>query len=121
QQRNRNYYVNPLINQAQAHGRLLFVALGGYELFAIDTLGANGEAKLLWKQDLTETLPGGLQFSGVRTRMQRQPWGSPKYFPTDQIGNPLGTVGVVSDDAVCFARGKELIAVDPISGETLWR
>ena len=118
----RNYYVNPNLILGKMHGHVLYLSLG-HELVAIDTLGLGGAPRILWRESLTEALPGinGRPSYGIRTRQVRQPWGTRKFYAADAYGRPLGTLGPVTDSYVCFQRGKEVLALSPLTGETLWK
>jgi outer membrane protein assembly factor BamB len=115
-----NYYVNPSVMRATFHGSLVLVSLG-YEVYALDTLGGSGSARLLWKQDLAEDNGTTVRNYGVRTRMNRMAWGAQRYFATDQFNRPLGVMGPVTDHYVCLQRARDLVALDPLSGEILWQ
>lgn len=118
----RNYYVNPNLIMGKMHGHVLYLSLG-HELVAIDTLGLGGSPRILWRENLTESLPGlnGRPSYGIRTRQVRQPWGTRKFFAADAYGRPLGTLGPVTDSYICFQRGKEVLALSPLTGEVLWK
>ncbi len=118
----RNYYVNPNLILGKMHGHVLYLSLG-HELVAIDTLGLGGSPRILWRENLTESLPGlnGRPSYGIRTRQVRQPWGTRKFFAADAYGRPLGTLGPVTDSYICFQRGKEVLALQPLTGEVLWK
>ena len=118
----RNYYVNPNLIMGKMHGHVLYLSLG-HELVAIDTLGLGGSPRILWRENLTESLPGlnGRPSYGIRTRQVRQPWGTRKFYAADAYGRPLGTLGPVTDSYLCFQRGKEVLALAPLTGEVLWK
>ncbi len=117
----RTYYVNPNLIVGKMQGHILLLSLG-HELVAIDTLGVNGSPSMLWRETLTENVPGVNPVSyGIRTRQVRQPWGTRKYYAADAYGRPLGTLGPSTDRYVCFQRGKDVLALDPLSGEVLWK
>lgn len=116
------FYISPMVTRAKGHGHFVLVSLG-YELVALDTLGDNGNPKILWRHNALQSLPGvaGQTNFGMRTRMVRQPWGEQRYFATDNAGRAVGGLGPVTDRYACFQRGNEVIAVDLLSGEPLWQ
>lgn len=116
------YGYNPSSIKTVYHGNLLVMSLG-FEVLAVDMLGAkDGKPRVLWRQNLTESIPGVSQIMnyGFRTRMARQPWGEQRHYATDSLGRPLGMIGPVTDNYVCFQRIGSVLALDPLTGETLW-
>ncbi|MCE9604177.1 MAG: PQQ-like beta-propeller repeat protein [Planctomycetia bacterium] len=115
--------VNPMVSHIRADGHLIVVSVG-HELIAIDTLGTGGRgtSKVLWRQDLTETLPGmGNNFiQQVHLRNVQMNWGVQRFFAQTPDGNPIGMSGPATLRYVSFLRRKALHVVDPLTGKTLW-
>jgi hypothetical protein len=86
---------------------------------AIDTLGKSGVPQVLWREDLVEALPGG-QVRTFGARQERLPWGDSR-FVSAGIGGQSGSLGAVTDSYVAIVRGDEAIALDPLSGQPLWK
>ncbi len=113
-----SFTFNPPNTYARAYGHLLVLSLG-HRIIAIDTLGrpGRGQVRILWSQDLTQ---GGFDQSLLRLA----PLGLPEL--PDGIGvvqhgsHHLGSLGPVTPRYVCFQHYRNLVAVDPVSGETLW-
>ena len=38
----------------------------------------------------------------------------------DQLGRPLGSIGPITPDMACYQRMRSVIAVHPLTGESLW-
>jgi outer membrane protein assembly factor BamB len=110
--------------QAKALGHLVIVSLP-QEILAINLLRSaeeTGEA-ILWRQDVSENiLPTSSR--GVNNKMLRHPWSHTgvRAVPSDgtQARVPLGHIGPVTRHGVCFQRFRELVCVDPLTGETVW-
>lgn len=111
------------LTQLQGVGHLLLVSLG-VELVAIDVLGVPGDPRprVLWRHDLadTNTLATARQF-GFQQRMLNVAGRLPRMIITDNLGRPLGSAGTATPHYVCYQRARQVIAVDPLSGETLWQ
>jgi outer membrane protein assembly factor BamB/tetratricopeptide (TPR) repeat protein len=115
---NSRYY-SPQLSWARLEGNLLVATVGGQELCAIDLLAASGP-RMLWKQDTNEAV-AGMPGRGVQFQSRRLAWGAMRLTPTDGLGNPTGTAGVVTAQAVCIMRGGEVLALDPLTGKTVWK
>ncbi|HEX3871754.1 MAG TPA: hypothetical protein VHV77_15025, partial [Pirellulales bacterium] len=120
------YPLNFSLSHARADGHLLVASLG-FQLVAIDTLGGSdtlssgkGGARVLWRKDLTDVLPNTPRQIGNQPRVVQMPWGVPRFLANDAFGHPVGTTGAVNSEFVCFQRQRNLIAVHPITGKTLW-
>lgn len=115
--------VNPMVSHIRSDGHLIIVSIG-HELIAIDTLGTGGRntGKILWRQDLTESLPGmGANiFQQVHLRNVQMAWGVQRFFAQTADGNPIGTTGPATLRYVSFLKRKALHVVEPLTGKTLW-
>lgn len=113
-----SFAFNPSHTYARASGHLLVLSLG-YRIVAVDTLGQAGRqpARILWSEDLTQ---GG--FDQALLRMA--PGGGlqlPQGVAIVRHGShQLGALGPVTSRYVCFQHYRNLVAADPITGETLW-
>ncbi len=109
---------NPSTTYVRACGHLLVVCMG-HRIVAIDALGqrGRGQVRILWSQDLTQ---GGFDQSLI----QLNPLGAvqlpPAAFGVPHGSHQLGSLGPVTPRYVCFQHYRNVIAVDPITGETLW-
>lgn len=84
----------------------------GFQVVAFDALA--DEPKLLWSASTTRPNPFQPQANGHVNNLLRQrlrPGQNPASLP-----NPV----VATGDYVCFQQGDRLMAVDPMSGKTLW-
>ena len=113
-----SFAFNPSNTYVRASGHLVVVSLG-YRIAAIDTLGraGGGEARILWSEDLTQ---GGFDQSLLRAAPQGRPQ-LPQGMGMVQHGShQLGSLGPVTPRYVSFQHYRNLVAVDPMTGETLW-
>lgn len=113
------YGINQTGATAAARGHLLVLLLDG-RLLAVDTLARSsaGGPRILWSKDLSETAP--LRTAGNRLRpglAMNLAWGIDPYHGGYQTTCALGPV---TEDFVCYQRGRDCVAVDPASGEPLW-
>ena len=105
---------------ASARGNLLFVNLGN-QLLALDTLRPIGSgSRVLWQQELFELAPNVVGNSAVQLRQIKLPWGPTKQIPQYSESVVQGVVGPITDRCICIARGRDLLALDPLTGATLW-
>jgi len=113
---------NTQLTDAKACGHLLVLAMG-LKIVAIDTLGADakGAPRLLWSQDLTD--PGADAASLrqlLQVRLQMNPQGQFGLAQIQSLSNLKLALGPVTSRYVCFQRFRNLTAVDPRTGDTLW-
>ena len=109
---------NPAINHVRVDGHFMLASLG-YQLVAIDALGAPGKGgpRVLWRQDLGD---GSGITRQATIRAVNMPWGVPRVQTIDLHGRPIGNTGPVGDDFACFQRLRNLAVVDPLTGDALW-
>lgn len=115
--------VNPMVSHLRADGHLMVVSVG-HELIAIDTLGSGGKgsSRILWRQDLTESLPGMMpgMIQQVHLRNVQMSWGVQRFYAQTPDGNPIGTTGPTTLRYATYMKRKALHVVDPLTGKTLW-
>lgn len=118
--KNVYYSFNPYANRFRASGHLVMLWTG-QRVFAVNTLTAEGkkEAELLWHEDLNESVPGVAAGRRVRFNIVNGPGGR-RVIATDMFGQELSPIGPVGTGYVCFQRRRELVAVDPLTGDELW-
>ena len=103
-----------------ARGHLLFVNLGN-QLLALDTLRPmNAGSRVLWQQELFEVGANVFNAGQVQMRQVQLPWGQTRQIPQSNEQAVLGVVGPITDRCVCIARGRDLLALDPLTGANLW-
>jgi len=116
----RHFGFDRSMAHARWQGRVLLVALGT-NIMAIDSAASprrSGASRLLWSQDLAEpevapTGPGPVQLA-----MANVPWPWQRQFaPSRDRSELLAPRGA---RYVCFRRSRTLVAVDSLSGRTLW-
>jgi outer membrane protein assembly factor BamB len=109
---NRQNFVNRAWTHARADGHLLLVAIS-WQLLALDTSRSDSHEtpRLLWSQDL---LGSGMEIGS--------PF-SPQWLWQRQMGQSYDRFGLLraaTSRYVCFQRLRDLVAIDPKNGETLW-
>ncbi len=114
-----NFGYNRSLAQARTKGHLLLVVLG-WKVLAIDTLGVGrgGAPRVLWSQDL---MSSGVEPSGLRAMplpLANLPWQWQHQLA--QSYDRTSLLGPVTNQYVCFQRFRNLAAVDPRNGHTLW-
>lgn len=114
-----NLGFNPAVNYVRADGHLVLVSLG-YQVVAVDTLGAPGKGgpRVLWRQELSDGV--GIARQAVQIRQVNMPWGVARVQAIDMHGRPLGNTGPLSSDIACYQRLRNLTVVDPLTGDALW-
>lgn len=108
------------LSYAAVHGDLLLVWLG-HHVVAVDTLRAKESvgSRFLWSHDLQQQFPG-MPSQSVHHRPVNVPWGPARYVAAYAYGKPIGTLGPPTDQGVCFQRFRDLVCVEPVSGEVMW-
>jgi outer membrane protein assembly factor BamB len=104
-----------------AHIKNHIILLGtGVNVVAIDTLttGKTIRAQQIWSSPLSDrpTSETNQFFQPARARP-----GIGRLRFADRSQNPIGMVGAVQDDSLCVIRGRHLVLLDILSGETLWK
>jgi outer membrane protein assembly factor BamB len=118
----RRLYVAPsnaLSGQASGH---LVVANLGADVVAIDGLRTDRSADaLLWREDATDD-PNNLRSQQVfaSSRTTRNPLLGNRTISYDATGKLSFNTGPILASGVCFQRGRQLICVDPLTGQSLW-
>jgi outer membrane protein assembly factor BamB len=112
---------NPSFIHARVNGHLL-VASVGQQLIALDTLGSAGKGapRIIWRQDLGDAVPGFVRQQVVGGRLMNVHLGMQRAVALDMFGRPIGTTGPLTADVFCFQRQRHLMAVNPLTGQTLW-
>src|SRR5438132_10538043 len=109
-------------HRLSAHGHLLALVTG-YEIIGIDASpGADDSKRILWRHSLTKL---GESDAGVglipSPTIESMPWGQ----LVVRFNGPQGSLGslqpVASSRQVSFLRGTELVAVDLLTGDVLWK
>ncbi len=109
--------INASIMRARLYGHLL-VLWRGDRIFGIDTLAAGGAA-VLWSKELAPKLQTGV-FRAAQPRVMFLPFFGRVIQATDAFGRPIGKLGPVRNQWVCFQRARSLEAIEPLTGKTLW-
>ena len=107
------------LSRVSVFGHLLFLS-GVQKIAAIDTLAlaADGSAKLLWSQGVDES--GFDPYDQGQFRIQ---FGNPPLHPFGLLGrgqDPINVPRVFGERLVCLKRFGDCIALDPMTGETIW-
>jgi outer membrane protein assembly factor BamB len=112
---NNGFMYNPNMTLARSCGHVILFS-SGTKIYGLDPLKLSGrDTQILWSQDLGDSSAdeagGGMPFMQrgmVFVNGYRQP-----QFRMDPFGP-------TTCRTVCFQRLRNLVAVDPLSGETLW-
>ena len=115
-------YINPQISSAVVRDHLLVVVVGP-TVTAVHLLGGSADKdisspRVLWQQSLFDSAPSQTVSLSVQTVIVN---GVARQILTDPQGQPLGSLGPVSRDAVVLQRGRKLVAIEPLTGKTLWQ
>jgi outer membrane protein assembly factor BamB len=106
---------NSAATGARSCGHLLLVYVGS-KIYAIDPWRATGNSnQILWSQDMNDS-SGDNAVNGVF--MGGVVWGPVGII--NGSGSHVNPFGPVNARVVCFQRMRNLVAVDPLSGEQLW-
>jgi outer membrane protein assembly factor BamB len=112
--------LSPQLMRARADGHLLVVWQGN-RVFAIDTLSSDASRPgVIWSKDLTAKFPGFADAANVTQSVMVLGGAMPVFRALDAYGRPQAELGPVTGRMVCYQRLRQLVAVDPYSGETLW-
>ncbi len=96
-------------------------------IYAIDTLRASAEPQqqgssdetlppaVLWCHERNEQIPGVAVGQGYRAGLS---FG--RYYGSLRENRRFAALGPVTDHGVCFQRFRELVCVDPLTGQTQW-
>ncbi len=101
---------------AIVRGHLLTVVLGG-KFYVFDLLGEN-ELEPLWSKMLYEVPPD--QPMDPRRGRWLGGRGNMSSLKQDPFGRPLGRIGPITDEFLCYQVGTSLFAADPLTGDVLW-
>jgi outer membrane protein assembly factor BamB len=114
------YAFSPQMVRARGEGHLLVVWQGN-RISGVDTLGG-GQGAVMWTKDLSAKFPGTLDVQTYTQSVMVFAGGAavPVFRAVDAFGRPLGELGPVTGRLACYQRSRQLVAVDPLSGETLW-
>ena len=119
----RSSYLGSMGNYALAQGHLLVVGLGS-RFLVLDTLAATlkNEPKIVWQKFLYKHRPEltGGRGKQVQARWVMLPNGQRQMKLLDPSFQPMGTVGPVTSEMVCYQVGTTVYAADPLTGSTLW-
>jgi outer membrane protein assembly factor BamB len=118
-------YVTPQINSAVVRDHLLVVVVGT-TVSAVHLLGGSAEKdvtspRVLWQQSLFDGNSAAAGQAMTYSVQQVIVNGVARQVLIDAQGQPLGSLGPVSRDAVVLQRGRKLVAVEPLTGKTLWQ
>jgi outer membrane protein assembly factor BamB len=102
---------------AFAQGHLL-VVFAGYRLVALDTLipGTMTGERVRWQKELYDPA----QISPGPAAQVNQVWGTVRRTATLTSGQAVGGIGPCTENTLCFVRGRDVSAVDPLTGQLLW-
>jgi len=119
---NRRFY--PMQNNGllgKAAGHLVMVHLGP-EIVAIDALQTqrSGSEIVLWRQEMMLGDVRSQQNFYPQTRQVTNPILGSRMVQYDSTGQVNFSTGPLVAGGLCYQRGRQLICIDPLNGQTLW-
>ncbi len=108
--------------RAAVQGHLLIVSMG-QKIMAIDTLSRSegGALKVLWSHDVEKPEdPAAPLPLRAQAQVIRIGGGFGQWQIARSAENAIMTAAVVSPELLCYQEYRDLVAVDPASGEKLW-
>lgn len=107
--------------QTAADGHLLFTCFDGH-LMAVNTLSVrpNEIESILWRENVLAADKESIQ---VITKETRNPFDSGSIAVSrfaDQLKRPLGMLGPMTSQGVCFQKIRAIVCVDPWTGNPIW-
>lgn len=112
----------PQLAHAHALGHMVIFSYGE-DIVAFDMLkpGQDPLEAIRWRQSL---LPGVTNNTVGYRQIRPQPvtfgWTLARQVATSQPDHVIGDVVCLSPNSVCFARQRDVLCLDPLTGETLW-
>lgn len=117
---------NAQLNHAVVRDHLLVTVLGP-NVSAVHLIGNSldresvGTPRVLWQQSLVDA-PNAAMGQGVVFNVQQTVVnGMIRQTLVDPQGQPLGSLGPITRDAVTLQRGRKLVALEPLTGKTIWQ
>lgn len=90
----------------------LFAIRVGSALAVLDGLASGATPQDLWMRDLSD---------GAQTRIDSfVAGGMVRQRLSDNMGRPIGSLGSITGDYLCYQTGAKLVAADPLTGDILW-
>lgn len=104
-----------------AHGHLLVVSMG-QKIMAVDALSLDekGSPKILWSHDLEKSRATDQPPLPLQAQVIRIGGGFQRLQLARSADNPITVPEAVSSEALCYQEFRDLVAVDPLTGERLW-
>lgn len=111
----------PTTTHGHLLGHLALVSVG-QDVWALDLLERQDSVDAMrWRQDLLPATADGVAVARmVRSQTVAFPWSLPRTIATTQPDIQVGGIASLSERAVCLMRWREVICIDPLTGETLW-
>ncbi len=99
-------------------GHVLILSTGT-QLMAIDTLkpAAGTNNRILWRKDIADAQTMNVY---LQPAVAIQPWGGRRIQFRGPNQQPVGNIGPVTTDAVYYQRGRDVFAIDLLTGSTIW-
>ena len=112
---------NVVAYHARMMGHLLLISTGN-EVIALDALRFqhDSEATILWRQDLHDEQDRS-ELRYLSAHAFQNPWGMTRVMVVDGQRRPVGSTSPLTSAGVCFLRNRQLVCVDPLTGDTLWQ
>ncbi len=118
---NNNFLGNGLSNPARVSGHIVLVSLGRKSWRSIPSVLRRDGTRVLWRHELGERAGNGAVMAfQPQQHVIQLPWAGPRLVVADQLGRPIGNIGPMTPELACYQRMRSVVAVDPLTGETIW-
>ena len=104
----------------KAYNHLLVINLI-HGFLVVDTLASRDRPQVLWQQTLIDPSQDASMTPGVQGNFQIRVGGLRRGQFFDVGNMPLGQVGPITHDYLCYQVGRQLVAAHVFTGETLWK
>src|SRR5690606_33263503 len=105
--------LSPMGNSARVYGHLLVIILAD-RFLVLDAHQPSEPPQVLWHEMLYDVI------ASMNGRTFQRPRAVVGGSVLDPYGRPMGQIGVVCDEFVCYQVGTKLYAADPLTGKPLW-
>lgn len=115
------YYGIAGTQHARSLGQMVYVHTGS-EVLAVNTLRAAGrnEDVVRWRAEVIHRLGENDQNTRPKVTNRTFAWGGNKTTLSDMADRPIGPLGPCLANGVFVQKHRELLCLDPFTGDTLW-
>jgi outer membrane protein assembly factor BamB len=114
----------PTLPHAHLFDHLAIFSLGS-DIVAVDLLQRDRESveNILWRQEVvaaTTDANSPISRLAIKTQSYPYPWAMKRDVATTQADHVVGGVAALGERSVCIMRGREVLCLDPLTGESQW-